>query len=53
MIEKDFYYYDLIEFQHSANFKISAIDNRLYYSFIEGNTMQIAEIQYNETLKRA
>lgn len=47
MVEKGIFYYDVIDFHHSANFKISVVDDRIYYSFLEGNLMQIAELQYN------
>lgn len=53
MVERTFYYYDVIEFQHSANFKIMAVGTRIYYSFLEGINMEIAELQYNESTKVA
>lgn len=53
VVEKLIFYYDVIELHHSANFKIAVVESRLYYSFLEGNAMQIAELQYNQTAKTA
>ena len=47
------YFYDVVEMQHYSNFRLEVEDARIYYSFVEGNTVQIGELYYNETKKQA
>lgn len=45
--------YDVIEFQHVLNFMVKLEEDRIYYSFVDGGNMKVAELQYTAETKTA